>query len=518
MLRRVLISSILDGMSPTQYFASENSYQSSISVDPDMPVGSDVKASGCLVPVVYEKFSGANITGYPKWIITTIKDSLVYVYNSDGKVVSYNSSLASETLVGTPTSGAGNGAVYYNNYIYFATPTDVSRYGPLSGTPTLVNTVWTGATLGTQAALANTTYPTIKGVQIPNHPMHYHGDLSVYMGDVVNGAGVLHRIKTTKTTAEGDTNDSSSYNALDLPKGWFPTDIDSWGSDVAILAIQASSSVLEQGKAALFIWDPTNVNTFYRGPIYLPDTIATSLMNVNGRLYIWSGNAVSGCRLSEYIGGDSISEIAFIEDGQPPMAGSVDSCGGRLVWPITTSVPEASVSVLGYGSKNDKLKKVIHCVARSTSAGTNGICTALKAVQQGAVTQRLVIGSGDGSGYQIDRYSTTATYDSIWCSQIYTIGSKFTIEKIRIPLGAALVSGMSLVVKIVVDDGITTTTLTTINSTNYSGRKVIFNQQEIATIGENNFYLQFEWSGTTKLPVLLPIEIVVDIYEDESNT
>ena len=395
-LKSIIINSILGGQSATQYFPDDkNSYQSSIAIDPDMPIGSQVKASGCLVPTVYEEFSGVNITGYPKWLLTNIKNALLYAYASDGKVVSYSAALGSETLIGTPTSGAGNGAVYYNNYLYFVTPTDVSRYGPLDGTPALVNSVWTGATLGSQTALTNTTYPTIQGVQLPNHPMHYHGDLSVYMADVVNGAGVLHRIKTTKTTAEGDTNDGSSYNALDLPKGWFITDIDSWGLDVAILAIQVSSSTLEQGKAALFIWDPTNTNTFYRGPIYLPDTLGTALMNVNGRLYIWSGNAVAGCRLSEYIGGDSISEIAFIEDGQPPMAGAVDSCGGRLVWPITTTVPEASVSILGYGSKNDKLKKVIHNIARTTSTGSSGICTALKAVQQGSSTQKLVLGWGD---------------------------------------------------------------------------------------------------------------------------
>jgi len=522
MIKKISINSIFGGQSTTQYFAKKDSYQSSIAVDPDMPVGSEVKASGCLVPTVYQKFSGANITGYTKWLLTNIKNALLYAYNSNGKVVSYNSSLASEALVGTPTSGAGNGAVYYDNYLYFATPTNISAYGPLNGTPALVNTVWTGARLGSQVALTNTTYPTIQGVQIPNHPMHYHGDLSVYFADVVEGAGVLHRIKTKKTTHEGDTDDASSYNALDLPKGWFITDIDSWGMDVAILAIQTSSSTLEQGKAALFIWDPTNTNTFYRGPIYLPDTLATALMNVNGRLYIWSGNAVAGCRLSEYIGGDSISEIAFIEDGQPPMAGATDACGGRLIWPISTSTPEASVSVLGYGSKNNNLPKVIHNIARTTSAGTSGICTALKAVQQGAATQQIVIGSGDGSGYQIDKYSTTATYDSIWRSQIYTIGSKFTIEKIRIPLGAALAANMSLVCKIYYDDSVATKTLTTINTTNFTTgtRKIIFNQQDIldsSITPQNNFFIELSWAGTVKLPIIFPIEVLIDIQEEENN-
>ena len=135
-LKKITISSILGGQASTQYFASKDSYQSSIAVDPDLPLGSDVKASGCLIPCVYEKFSGANISGYPKWLLTNIKNALLYAYASDGKIVSYSATLGSETLVGTPTAGAGNGAVYYNNYLYFATPTNISRYGPLDGTPT----------------------------------------------------------------------------------------------------------------------------------------------------------------------------------------------------------------------------------------------------------------------------------------------------------------------------------------------------------------------------------------------
>ncbi|MDH4127307.1 MAG: hypothetical protein OEV44_01035 [Spirochaetota bacterium] len=520
MQKKVTISNILGGHSISEYFSSGSSYLSSIAVDPDMPVGANKKASGCLVPVVYEEFSGANITGYPKWLLTNIKNALLYAYASDGKVVSYSATLASETLVGTPTSGAGNGATYYNNYLYFATPTNVSRYGPLNGSPALVNTVWTGATLGSQTALADTTYPTIGGVSIPNHVMHTHADNSVYFADVVNGAGVLHRIKTSKTTAEGDTNNSSAYNSLDLPAGWFITDVDSWGLDVAILAIQTSSSSLDQGKAALFLWDPTNTLTFYRGPIYLPDPIATSLVNANGRLYIWSGNAVAGVRLSEYIGGDSISEIAFSADGLPPLAGACDVSGSRIAWGQTVSIPETAVTVMSYGSKNNQLPKGIHNIARATSA--TGACTALKYVEHGASTQKMVIGSGTGSAYALDKYSTSGTYDAIWRSDMITVGSRFTVDRIRIPLGAKLEANMSLVVKIFYDDGLESKTLTTINTTNFSEntRKIIFNQQDIldATITpQNNFYIQLEWAGTVKLPVIFPIDISIDVAEDENN-
>jgi hypothetical protein len=333
---------------------------------------------------------------------------------------------------------------------------------------------------------------------------------------------MIHKIKTKKVTNEGDTDNGSSYNALDLPFGWLPVDIDAWGFDLAILAIQTSSSSIEQGKSALFIWETTNTDTFYRGPIYLPDPLATSLVNRNGRLYIFSGNAVAGVRLSEYIGGDTISEIAYIEDGLPPMAGACDFTGGRIAWGHTVSTPETAVTVMSYGSNNNQLPKAIHNIARATSSGSNGICTALKYVQQGNSTQKIVIGSGDDSGKQLDKYSTTATYDSIWRSDVISIGSSFKIDQIKIPLGAALADNMSLTVKIYYDDASSSKTLTVVNTTNYTSgaRKVIFNQQEIedsSITPENNFFIEFSWTGTVKLPVLLPIELIVDVDEDEHN-
>ena len=78
----------------------------------------------------------------------------------------------SATTIGTVTGNVANGAEIYNDYLYITTGTDVSRYGPLSGSPALTNSVWTGATLGSQTALTNTTYPTINGAPIPKHWMY----------------------------------------------------------------------------------------------------------------------------------------------------------------------------------------------------------------------------------------------------------------------------------------------------------------------------------------------------------
>ncbi len=122
----VKIDSILGGQSPSQLFSAPSQFDTSIGIDPDMPItDSGVRISGLLRPTSMAKFSSMNVSGTPLHFMTNPKDALIYAYMSDGKITSYTNSLSSETLVGTPTSGAGNGAAYYDNYLYFATPTDI---------------------------------------------------------------------------------------------------------------------------------------------------------------------------------------------------------------------------------------------------------------------------------------------------------------------------------------------------------------------------------------------------------
>ena len=61
----VTIDSILGGIAATQYYSGAEQYNSAIAIDPDYPIGTGIKTSGVICPTVYEKFSGANISGYP---------------------------------------------------------------------------------------------------------------------------------------------------------------------------------------------------------------------------------------------------------------------------------------------------------------------------------------------------------------------------------------------------------------------------------------------------------------------
>lgn len=522
MIKKFKVTNIFGGISPSFYFGPEGSFLNSLAIDPDT-AGYSSRTSGGIVPTSYGKFSGTEITGYPLWAITQPKSENSYVYTTAGRVHSFDSNLAmraTEGAVNFPISlsnASGNGAVYYNNYIYFFKQTNVDRYGPMNGTPALTADVWTGATLGTQTALANTTYPTMQATTLPNHVAHNHGDDSVYFADVVNGAGVLHRIKTKKVTVEGDTNDNSAYNVIDFPVGMMPTCIESYGTDLVIGCIQGSGSTINQGKAALYFWD-TFDDSFYN-EVPLPDARVTAIKNINGILYIWSGNGNVGCRLSRYIGGDSLEQVAFVEFALPPNQGAVESYGERVIWGTRTYLPSVEGAVMSFGSKNSKIPQALHDIAVCSSGAVGGFVTALKVAQQASgVTPRYVLGWGDGTNYGLDKLGATDATRNIFQSNVFLTGGRFSIKKIKIPLEQAVGASSEMVVLVSVDGGTTSHTLPTINNTNYGGKKnIIFREPDLkSVIGDNNFYIDIRWAtGSTKHVVLFPIEIEVDIYEDE---
>src|SRR3990167_1329095 len=334
----------------------------------------------------------------------------------------------------------------------------------------ITDAVWTGATLGSLTALKDTTYPSLRNIEIPNHYAHVHGDNSLYFCDFINGQGLIHRISTIRTTNEGDTNGTtvaSAYNVLHLPFGFYPTCIESFGVNIIILGIYTVDDTTNQGDAAFVIWSPTNTTSWDVGPIFLPDPLATVTRNINGLIYIWSGNGQNGVRISRYLGsGESVKDLVYQEEGLPPFAYAVDSLGNRIVWGGFTTTPAVGSAVYAYGSKDARVPSGLHCIAKGSGAGTSPVVTALKYVQQDSnVTPKLIISSHDGSGDQIDKYSTSATLASNIRFMVNT-GQKGQINRIKIPLAGAVAANTTIIPKIYFDDLSTSKTLATIN-TNY---------------------------------------------------
>lgn len=364
MKKRIVIDNIFPGFAPSANFGGAGEYLFSLGIDPDIPstdAATDIRTGGFIRPVSYAAFSSTEIDAAPIAIITNPKNTLTYVVLTNGKLISYTSALTSAAAVsiGQVTGNVATGAWYYNNYIYIVGTTDISRYGPLNNSPSLTNGVWTGATLGSLTALTNTTYPTtLFSTKYLNHYGTSHVDGDAYFLDYKAGVGYVHKISTIKTTDEGDTNDSSTYIVLDLPFGYMPTSISSFGNDLAIVATQTSDTGVNQGNAKLFLWDTTSVS-FYRA-ISLPDPICTVLGYENGVLKGISGSLSGGYRLWQYVGGDTIQTLKIIEDGNPPMQGAFAFVGNRMVWAATTSTPIVSSGLYAYGSKSDLFPKGLH--------------------------------------------------------------------------------------------------------------------------------------------------------------
>ena len=523
----VTINQIFGGLASTEYLGEDGSFVAATAIDPDYPaVSSRVKSSGLLVPIGYADFSSTNVNDEAIALITNPKNTLTYAVLSNGKLISYSSALtaASETLIGTVTGSKAHGAAYYNNYIYIfgtgASENDVSRYGPLDNAPSLANGVWTGATLGSQTALVDTTYPSLRSVEMPNHWAFAHGDNALYFLDFKNGQGLVHKIITSKTTDEGDTNNGSAYNSLDLPFGFYPTSLTNVSTNLFITGIYTTDTTVQQGKAAFVVWDPTDTTSFHTGPIALPDTLVTASLTKNGEVYFWGGNSQNGVTLYRYLGGESYEPLAELEEGLPPFAGAVDTHRNRVVWGGFTTNPTSYSCVWAYGSKNAKLPKGIQNIAKTAAAGATPTVSALKYVLQSSYIQpQLVIAWNDASDSGIDKYSATATLAANMRFMV-NIGQKFEIKKIRIPLAGAVNSTTTITPLIYLDDFSSNPTdaLPVINNTNYpSKRKVLYRGTQLrGYVGENNFVLDLTWTNTNPLAVALPIRIDVEVKNDEA--
>jgi len=355
------IENIDGGFSRTFYDQSSGCYTRAIGIDPDQPLnaGANVfKTSGAITPTTYAKFSDTAVTDAVIAMINQPKVEKIFMVLNNGRIVSYDQVLGTETLVGTVAGGKAKGAAYYNNFIYVSgtgyslkfksetlnfTPgqvvtggtsgahatlvsqrddgatgvlnftsvtgvfqdgetitdpsggsatvngvmgEDISCYGPLVATgvsAAITDFVWT---LGTatnapffgQAPLSIQTYPSTRQIPLPAHWMHLHGDDAVYICDFASGQGMLHRLKTKQTTFQGDTNDGSAYNVLDLPFGMMPTCVESYGTDLAISTIPSASVVtLIPGKSHLYLWD-TFADSFYND-VPNADPITSALFN-----------------------------------------------------------------------------------------------------------------------------------------------------------------------------------------------------------------------------------------------
>lgn len=421
----------------------------------------------------------------------------------------------------------------------FRRSSDLAQYGGLDqgASIALTNNVWTGAKFG-KTALSNTTYPIVTplSINIPNHPMHVHGDNALYIGDVLpstagatlSGRGCLHRLKTKRTTFDGDTDDGSAYNVFDLPYGYWPTDIESYGTDLVIAAIRCTDEKVNQGRAELFFWDCIS-DSFYNR-VQLPDPLVTALYNKNGSLYVFTGNSQGGSRVSVYSGGRTVETVCFNEEGLSPLAGAVDAYGERMSFGTSITHPTARGVVVSIGSKfstaGSASASAVHVTSACSASAANPVVTAAKYVEQGpdanSITNnsnpKIIMGWTASGQFGLDKQGTPATMPNVWRSNLIAVGKKFVIKRIIIPLLDPVVTATNMSVTLYVDTGSTSYSLPAIEPTVYSGkRSVIYKEPVIGMVPAfTDFFIEIAWIGLGANTVALPITFELEVYDDQS--
>lgn len=523
----IQIDSILGGFAPTSHFSSSGQFRGSLGIDPAQPMddtGSaySTVASGLLRPVACESIG--TLSAAPLWFVTNPKTANTYVYCANSSVYSIGDGFTTVTALsdaGELTNGLGNGAEYYDNYVYFAKNTTVARLGPLNGTLTLNGDYWVGTL--TKTALTDTSYPqTFKNkLRLPNHILKRHSDGRLYILDVVGNQGNVHYIQTSKTTVEGDTNNGSTYGALTFGYGLYPTACESYGEELAIAFYEGSNDNLKQAKAKLAFWDTTQTNINKIIWVEFPDQIITALKNVNGILYTVSGNInAQGFRICRFVGGYQFQEVWYSETGEPCLPGAVEAILNRFIFGTHTNIPAEDGTVCSVGLQKDGLGNGVFGIMRATGGTSSTSVTAVAVADNYELGFNVpVIGwtqAGDGStgvSHAINIQGTTYNgANQIFWSQLYRIGEAYKITKITITTAQAIGANMTIVPKLYLDDGSQTVTLQTIDNTNYSGlRRIVYKP---TASGYTNFWLELKWTGSALCTVNLPIKIEYELIDD----
>lgn len=542
---QIRIDSILGGHSRTTHFAGPNQFRASVGIDPGSPIqGSagntyasskyNVKPSGLIRPTNSSSPSGT-MNETPLWIKGARSTTTLFVLDARGSVYTYAQGNASFTALSDigATTGSGNGMEYYDNYMYIATNTDLARYGPLDGTPKFTPNYWTSTLSLT--AFENNSYPfvdlpSLAAKSLPNHFLHRHSDGKMYIADVVGNQGYLHYVKTTKSSVEGDTNNGSTYQALRLGYGLVPICMESLGSQLIIAVYERDSTASTNNvgirgkttRAKIAFWDTLSQNFNAITWVEFPDGLITAMKNVNGTLYVFSAPAEksTGFRVSRYVGGYTFEEVWSSEDGTAPLPGGVDGSSSRLIFGSNTNIPKSTGCVYSLGLSANGISNGIFCPFTSSTSGDVMVTALMLPVYNGRGKgwDYPVQGSSDfSSSFKLEDYGLggSANMNATWWSQLFRIGQRFKITKIRIPLTEVATSETLITPKIYTDDGFGTSyTLTTINSTNYPTQRTIIMRPENCT-GESNFWLELDWGSYYQMTVGLPITIEYELITED---
>lgn len=157
-------------------------------------------------------------------------------------------------------------------------------------------------------------------------------------------------------------------------------------------------------------------------------------------------------------------------------------------------------------------------------SGTNlpsynsSLISSVSRVQQNTPFPQFVIGGRNTSSYALFKKSTTyGSVYNIWRSQMFEVGKDFDVQSIHFNLVPDLDSNTEIIPVLYFDDSATSSVGTTINSTNYANTNKLITLRapnfSNAVHGKYNFFLEFQFTGSSLAVIALPITINLDILD-----
>lgn len=176
------------------------------------------------------------------------------------------------------------------------------------------------------------------------------------------------------------------------------------------------------------------------------------------------------------------------------------------------------VTILTAEMETDQWEFVALPVAGGLPVFSPSIVTSVTRVKQDMAFPQFVTGGlGLGDNYALFKKGTEYAISefSIWRSPMYRINKDFDVLKITFPLHSDIGVGTSIIPKLYFDDGVRTSTGTTINSTNYSKKLIRLTSKNFdnSVHGQANFFLELQFRGSGLSVVAMPVKIELEIHE-----
>ena len=200
------------------------------------------------------KNSGTIDTDLITWITSANSD--VYFFGNGGKFYSKTGGTGTFTLLGTISTSQGQGMEFFNDYVYMGGSAKVSRYGPISGSPT-----------------ASDPFATFTSVQYEPYLPMVNFINYICMG---NGRYLA--------TYDGST---YTYNTLTLPPGYHIRCLAVITGKFLAIGTFQGSTINSVGNAKIFLWDGSA--TTYNDIIEVNEGGINAMLFHQNNLYIWAG-------------------------------------------------------------------------------------------------------------------------------------------------------------------------------------------------------------------------------------